>query len=417
MSDAVRDGFESYYTEKLWQLVPEVYRNEDGLAANPGVLRRIVELIGAEAAQSRREIDRLWEDQHVETCDDWTVHYIGDLVGARLVSSHDRRGRRVDVANAVKFRRRRGTPDLLDALVRAMSGWDVVLVEGFRRLALTRHRLDAAPRAAGFFTGTLTGGTADLRSPAGSEVGDGPFDEYFHTLDARLLRGRDGQFGINKLNFHLYRRLARTRHRLDAAPRAAGFFTGTLTGGTADLRSPAGSEVGDGPFDEYFHTLDARLLRGRDGQFGINKLNFHLYRLQAFEMEGVDPVELTDPNAQGFPRAFTVDPSGRDIPLFIHAEPPDPDAVAALPGQLSRPACGLPFEWEVTQEMRCRLLGNEAYEVTASNVEALTLLANPPTNADVQALFQILGVRFKSELALRRRLRDLGAGIAVTPRI
>jgi hypothetical protein len=342
MSDAVRDGFESYYTEKLWQLVPEVYRNEDGLAANPGVLRRIVELIGAEAAQSRREIDRLWEDQHVETCDDWTVPYIGDLVGARLVSSHDRRGRRVDVANAVKFRRRRGTPDLLDALVRAMSGWDVVLVEGFRRLA-------------------------------------------------------------------------RTRHRLDAAPRAAGFFTGTLTGGTADLRSPAGSEVGDGPFDEYFHTLDARLLRGRDGQFGINKLNFHLYRLQAFEMEGVDPVELTDPNAQGFPRAFTVDPSGRDIPLFIHAEPPDPDAVAALPGQLSRPACGLPFEWEVTQEMRCRLLGNEAYEVTASNVEALTLLANPPTNADVQALFQILGVRFKSELALRRRLRDLGAGIAVTP--
>jgi hypothetical protein len=344
MSDPnpVRDGFESYYTEKLWQLVPEVYRHEDGIAVNPGVLRRLVELIGAEAARTRRSIDRLWEDQFVETCDDWAVPYIGDLVGARLVSANDRRARRVAVANAVKFRRRRGTPDLLDHLVRALSGWDVVLVEGFRRLA-------------------------------------------------------------------------RTRHRLDAVPRDGGFFTDTLTGGTADLRSPAGAELSDGPFDEYFHTLDARLLRGRDGRFGITKLNFHLYRLQAFEMEATDPVELTDPNAEGFPRLFTFDPSGRDIPLFIDADPADPDAVSALPGQLSRPACGLPHEWEVTQAMRCRLLGHEAFEVTASHVEELSQQANPPTAADESALLRVLGVRFNSEQALRRRLRDLGAGIAANP--
>jgi hypothetical protein len=344
MSDgnAVLDGFESYYTEKLWQLVPEVYRNEDGLAANPGVLRRIVELIGAEAAHSRRSIDRLWEDQHVETCDDWAVPYIGDLVGARLVSAHDRRARRVDVASAIKFRRRRGTPDLLDSLVRAMSGWDVVLVEGFRRLA-------------------------------------------------------------------------RTHHRLDPRPRAGGFFTGTLTGGTADLRSPAGAELGDGPFDEYFHTLDARLLRGRDGRFGVGKLNFHLFRLGAYEMTKVDPVELTDPDGLGLPRLFTVDPSGRDITLFIDAEPPDPDAVAALPGQLSRPTCGQPLEWEITQAMRCRLLGHVAYQITASIIEELRQLANPPTGADEQALFQLLGVRFDSEQALRRRLQDLGASIPATP--
>jgi hypothetical protein len=338
----VLDGFESYYTEKLWQLVPEVYRNEDGLAANPGVLRRIVELIGAEAARSRRSIDRLWEDQHVETADDWAVPYIGDLVGARPVSVQDRRARRVDVANAIKFRRRRGTPDLLDSLVRAMSGWDVVLVEGFRRLA-------------------------------------------------------------------------RTHHRLDPPPRARGFFTGTLTGGTADLRSPAGAEISDGPFDEYFHTLDARLLRGRDGRFGVGKLNFHLFRLRAYEMTEVDPVELTDPDGLGLPRLFTVDPSGRDIALFIDAEPPDLDAVAALPGQLSRPTCGQPLEWEITQAMRCRLLGHVAYDVTASIIEELRQLPNPPTGADEQALFQLLGVRFDSEQALRRRLQDLGAAIPATP--
>ena len=270
--------------------------------------------------------------------DDWAVPYIGDLVGARLVSALDRRARRVDVANAVKFRRRRGTPDLLDSLVRAMSGWDVVLVEGFQRLA-------------------------------------------------------------------------RTRHRLDPIPRAQGFFTGTLSGGTADLRSPAGAEISDGPFGEYFHTLDARLLRGRDGRFGITKLNFHLYRLRAYEMTEVDPVEMTDPG----PRTFTMDPSGRDIPLFIDAEPPDPDAVAALPGQLSRPSCGQPLEWEITQAMRCRLLGHALYQVTASLIDELRELLNPPTAADEQALFQVLEVQFESEQAMRRRLRDLGAGIPDNP--
>jgi hypothetical protein len=336
------DAYESYYAEKLWHLVPEVYRHEDGTAPNPGVLRRIVELIAAEAAQSRRSIDRLWEDQHIETCDDWAVPYIGDLVGARLVSALDRRGRRVDVANAVKFRRRRGTPDLLDTLVRAMSGWDVVLVEGFRRLA-------------------------------------------------------------------------RTRHRLDPPPRAAGFFTRTVSGGTADLRRPAGAEISSGPFDEYFHTLDTRLLRGRDGRFGIRKLNFHLYRLRAYEMTEVDPVELLDPDGLGLLRTFAIDPSGRDIPLFIDAEPPDPDAVAALPGQLSRPSCGQPLEWEITQAMRCRLLGHAAYRVTASHIEELRDLANPPTAADEEALFQVLEVRFDSEQALRRRLQDFGAGIPDNP--
>jgi len=122
-------------------------------------------------------------------------------------------------------------------------------------------------------------------------------------------------------------------------------------------------------------------------------------------------VEMTDPG----PRTFTMDPSGRDIPLFIDAEPPDPDAVAALPGLLSRPSCGQPLEWEITQAMRCRLLGHTLYQVTESLIEELRELLNPPTPADEQALFQVLEVQFKSEQALRRRLRDLGAGIPDTP--
>src|SRR5438034_157638 len=33
------DRFAQYYAEKLWDWIPEIYRTEDGLAQNPGVLR------------------------------------------------------------------------------------------------------------------------------------------------------------------------------------------------------------------------------------------------------------------------------------------------------------------------------------------------------------------------------------------
>src|SRR6266511_3503892 len=72
---AARDDYERYYTEKLWALIPEVYRTEDGggTTADPtrqiDVLRQIIEVIAEQAAITRRSIDRLWEDQHVETSD------------------------------------------------------------------------------------------------------------------------------------------------------------------------------------------------------------------------------------------------------------------------------------------------------------------------------------------------------------
>jgi hypothetical protein len=36
------DGFESYFAEKLWDMVPAVYRHEDELGETPGMLRALV---------------------------------------------------------------------------------------------------------------------------------------------------------------------------------------------------------------------------------------------------------------------------------------------------------------------------------------------------------------------------------------
>src|SRR4030095_4939597 len=110
------DRFEIYYTEKLWELIPAVYKHEDGIAENPGVLRALVEIMAQQAAIIRRSQDRLWEDQFIEWCDDWAVPYIGDLLGTRMVSALNKRARRADVATTIYKRRRKGTLRILEEL-------------------------------------------------------------------------------------------------------------------------------------------------------------------------------------------------------------------------------------------------------------------------------------------------------------
>jgi len=203
-----RDGFERYYAEKIFEWIPAIYKDEDGLGANPGALRAIVEILARQAATARRSIDRLWDDQFIELCDDWAIPYIGDLVGTRLAHELNRRGRRVDVARTIFYRRRKGTPQVLEILIRDIADWEGVVVESFKRLARARHGLDPEPaELEGIVTRTPPGGWARLNSVRGATLVDGPFDEFAHTPDFRQLRGKLGRYNIPKLNFHLFRLL------------------------------------------------------------------------------------------------------------------------------------------------------------------------------------------------------------------
>ena len=219
MASKPDDSFEIYFAEKLWEMIPAIYRHEDGLAENPGVLRALVEILAEQAAILRRSHDRLWEDQFIELCNDWAIPYIADLVATRLVSALNKRGRRADVAKTIYYRRRKGTLRVLEELISDIAGWEGKVVENFCRLGRTRHGLDCRVAdyeekegnrshptpLAGRFSGTLPGGWADLRRQRGSELTGGPFDEFHHTADVRQHRGVYGRYGIPKLAFHLYR--------------------------------------------------------------------------------------------------------------------------------------------------------------------------------------------------------------------
>ena len=201
-----QDHFERYFAEKLWEMIPAVYRNEDGKTDHPGVLHAIVETIAQQAAGLRRSQDRLWDDQFIELCDDWAVPYIADLLGTRMVSAKNKRGRRADVAKTIYYRRRKGTPRVLEELISDISDWEGKMVESFQRIVRSRHGLDPIPdNLTGRFSGTMPGGVANLRMPVASEMAGGPFDEFFHTPDMRQHTGNQGRYNIPKLAFHLYR--------------------------------------------------------------------------------------------------------------------------------------------------------------------------------------------------------------------
>lgn len=257
------DGYAGYYAERLWQLLPGVYRSLDSTDIDTaGPLQELVNRIGAQIAVVRRSIDRLWADQSIETSDDWVIPYIGDLLGTNLVNALDVRGQRLDVANTIHYRRRKGTVEVLEELAYAVTGWTAHVVEGFRLLARTRHGLDPGLGAGAY---------------PGLEPGSMP-----GVLAAEGLIG----------------------------PR-----TGTPAGGYLDLRNAHAAALVDTPFDEAFHHLDVRAGMGGVGHFGIEKLLVFLWRLRSFTVTASTPVQV--PNCGGL--AYGADPTGRQVPLFLPA--------------------------------------------------------------------------------------------------
>ena len=138
------DGLEAFYAERLWQLLPRLYRSADPVPSpgGRGPLRELVDRIGASMAQERRSIDALGRLASVETADDWAIAYLADLLATRLVGSMDARAQRLDVARTIAYRRRAGTLALIELLGLDVTGHDVKAGEFFRRLGRNRHQYD-----------------------------------------------------------------------------------------------------------------------------------------------------------------------------------------------------------------------------------------------------------------------------------
>jgi len=184
----------SQNADRLYQLLPAIHRLRDADRGYP--LRGLLQVISEQVNIVDADIAQLYENWFIETCQDWVVPYIGDLIG--YVPSYDigepgcdQRARalarerilipRREVANTIRFRRRKGTVAILEDLALAVAGWPARAVEFYRLLSYTQNinylQLDR-------------GRTVDLRDGDALDDLGSAFEEVAHTIDVRCINAR-----------------------------------------------------------------------------------------------------------------------------------------------------------------------------------------------------------------------------------
>ncbi len=138
--------------DRLYQLLPAIYKLRDTDEGEP--LRALLAVLETELDTIEKDIANLYDNWFIETCQDWVVPYIGDLLDVRELyaeslaaaevsdkRNYGQREWRAYVANTLAYRRRKGTTPVLEQLARDVTGWRARAVE-FGRLVLTSQNLN-----------------------------------------------------------------------------------------------------------------------------------------------------------------------------------------------------------------------------------------------------------------------------------
>jgi hypothetical protein len=174
--------------ERLQQLQE---KNQTGpLKALIGILAEQVEVLEDSLVQA-------YDDQFIETCQEWIVPYIGDLVAVSGLHDFPNApfSNRAFVADTLALRRRKGTVCVLEKLARDVTGWPANVVEYFQRLATTQYMNHVR-------TTNLT--LSDIRN-ADDQLLNTPFDPYARTLEVRNIEPLRGKYNIPNIGIFLWR--------------------------------------------------------------------------------------------------------------------------------------------------------------------------------------------------------------------
>ena len=214
MTDPVRSrASNGGATDTLYNLLPAVYRLRDAAEGEP--LRALLAVAEAEFDLLKADIQGLYGNWFVETCDEWVVPYIGDLLGVRgmqPVGSGKQFSQRGFVANTLAYRRRKGTVAVLEQLGRDITGWPAKAVEFFSRL-ITTQNINHVRRN---HLATLS-----LREANPLELVGGPFETAGHTAEVRHIDNGRGRYNIPHVGIFLWRLQAYEIRRGTARPAGA----------------------------------------------------------------------------------------------------------------------------------------------------------------------------------------------------
>jgi hypothetical protein len=186
----------SFDKQKLYELLPAIYRIRDAEQGEP--LKALLSVIAEQISVLEENLEKLYDDQFIETCAEWVVPYIGDLIGYRplhgvvpKISSP-----RSEVAHTIAYRRRKGTAAMLEQLARDVTGWNARVVEFFQLLATTQYMNHIRPD---------NWYAPDLRKWELLERLNTPFDRVAHTVEVRCIASRQGQYNIPNIGIFLWR--------------------------------------------------------------------------------------------------------------------------------------------------------------------------------------------------------------------
>lgn len=167
--------------DRFYRLLPAIHRLRDGESGEP--LRALLQIIAEQAALIEDDIAQAYDDWFIETCRPWVVPYIADLIGVEMVDAAASAANpwalpRRDVANTLRYRRRKGTLALLELLAGDVAGWPARAVEFGRQLTQTQSTRLIAPGR---------GRSADLRDGSALAGLGSAFDGLAHNPDLRRL--------------------------------------------------------------------------------------------------------------------------------------------------------------------------------------------------------------------------------------
>lgn len=213
----------------LYERLPEIYRVRDAEQSPPGQLRAYLGAIEAAFGALHDNIGQLYDDLFIDTCADWVVPYIADLLGTTHLKGEPRT-LRADVADTIALRRRKGTLGAIERLAVNLTGWACRAVELRENLSWHQHLNHQRPDAGGAppyaapsmnrFQ-TRRGGTLPVRDPAALALLGTPFDDFVYSADTKPAVDDARHVNLPNLAIFLWR-LAAYRVRV-AAPLAKGF--------------------------------------------------------------------------------------------------------------------------------------------------------------------------------------------------
>jgi hypothetical protein len=182
--------------QDMYELIPSIYRLRDVQNGYP--LRALIEVLHSEGAKVEDNIAQLYDNWFIDTCEEWVVPYIGELLGIRgLRDLKDATGisRRAFVANTIGYRRRKGTPGVIEQLAFDITGRRAVTVEFFERLGWTQNMNHVKP---------LSGGPVSVTNADTMQLTGTPFDRLTRTVDVRSIEKGRGYDSISNVGVFLW---------------------------------------------------------------------------------------------------------------------------------------------------------------------------------------------------------------------